>query len=170
LTEGAAHPSARASPGTLTVTDDRVFGPGGEALTRRFAQRVLWFDEVRSLALDPSRASATLTYRLVKGDQTFFMMRSADAVVGGGEELEENALPRWPTGEPVTLHRYGDVISLLEIATFADGRLIAHHPAIAGNPAIARRVENTLRRAPGVIEATATGAKTELRVRFNPAR
>jgi len=66
LTEGAAHPSARASPGTLIVTDDRVFGPGGEALTRRFVQRVLWFDEVRALALDPSRASATLTYRLVR--------------------------------------------------------------------------------------------------------
>ena len=108
MTEGAAHPSARASPGTLTVTDDRVFGPGGEALTRRFAQRVLWFDEVRSLALDPSRASATLTYRLVKGDPTFFMIRLADAVVGGGEEHEQNALPCWPAGEPVTLRRARD--------------------------------------------------------------
>ena len=167
MTERVAHPSARASPGTLTVTDDRVFGPGGEALTRRFAQRVLWFGEVRSLALDPSRASAALTYRLVKGDPTFFMIRLADAVAGGGEELEENALPRWPAGEPVTLHRYGDVISLLEITGFA-GRFVAHHPAIARDPAIARRIESTLRIAPGVIEATATSAKAELRVHFDP--
>jgi len=89
LTEGAAHPSARASPGTLIVTDDRVFGPGGEALTRRFVQRVLWFDEVRSLALDPSRASATLTYRLVKGDPAFFMICVADALIVRRADLRE---------------------------------------------------------------------------------
>jgi cation transport ATPase len=168
LTDGAGHPIAQAGPGTLVVTDDRVFGPGGEALTRRFARCVLRFGEVRSLALDPCRASATLTYHLVGGDPAVFVIRLAEAVVGGREEPEEDSLPRWPADEPVTLRRYGDVISLLELATLTGGWLIAHHPAVARDPAIARRVESTLRSATCVIEATAISANAELRVRFDP--
>src|ERR1700738_872636 len=37
LTAGAAASSAKAGPGTLAVIDDRVLGPGGEALVSRFA-------------------------------------------------------------------------------------------------------------------------------------
>ena len=49
-----ARPSVATGPNTFEITDDRVFGPGGGALARRFARRVLAFDEVRSLALDPA--------------------------------------------------------------------------------------------------------------------
>jgi cation transport ATPase len=168
LTDGAVHPTARARPGTLAVTDDRVFGPGGEALARRFARRVLWFGEVSSLALDPTRASATVNYRPANGDPVAFLTQLADAGAGAGEELDGGALPHWPDGEPVTLHRYAGIVSLLEILTFASGRLVAHHPAIARDPAMASRVENALRVVPGMIEATATSAKAELRVRFKP--
>ena len=168
MTDEAAHSVASAGPETLTVVDDRVFGSAGEALARRFARRVLRFDEVRSLALDPSRSSAAVAYHPGNGNPADLVMRLADAVTGGGEELEEAALPRWPAGQPVTLHRHGEVISLLEIRSSLAGRLLAHHPAIARDPAIARRVEDTLHVTPGVIEATAIGAKGELRVRFNP--
>ena len=64
MTTGAARPSARAHPKTFEVTDERIFGPDGEALARRFARRVLSFNEVHSLALDPTRARATLNYQL----------------------------------------------------------------------------------------------------------
>ena len=37
VTAGAAASSATAGPGSLAVIDDRVFGPGGEALVSRFA-------------------------------------------------------------------------------------------------------------------------------------
>jgi len=164
LTDGAAEPSARAGPGTLTVADERVFGPGGEALARR----VLRFGEVRSLALDPARTRATLTYRLANGDPAELVTRLAEAVADRSEELEESALPCWPEGEAVTLYRHAGVITLLEIMSFSNGRLAACHPAIARDPAVARRVENSLRLVPGVIEATATNAKAELRVRFDP--
>ena len=79
-----------------------------------------------------------------------------------------DALPRWPQGEPVTLRRYQEVISLLEILNLAGGRLHAYHPEFVHDPAIARRVEDILRGTPGVIEVAATSAKAELRVRFNP--
>jgi Cu2+-exporting ATPase len=168
LTDGTAHTVVRAGPGTLTVVDDRVFGPAGGALARRFARRVLKFDEIRSLALDPSRSSATLAYHPANGAPANLLVRLADAVVGDREGLEEVALPRWAAGQPVTLHRHGDIISLLEIASSAGGRLLAHHPAIGCDPAVARRIADTLRVAPGVIDATTISAKAELRARFNP--
>src|SRR6202022_757573 len=46
LTAGVAASSAKAGPGTLAVTEDRVFGPGGEAIARRFctARPAVWRD------------------------------------------------------------------------------------------------------------------------------
>jgi cation transport ATPase len=168
LTAGVAASSAKAGPGTLAVVDDRVFGPSGEALARCFAGRVLRFGEVRSLSLDPARATATLSYRLSDGDADAFLSRLADAVAGGDEALEEAELPLWPDGEPVTLHRHPGIVSTIEILSLANGRLDARHPAIARDPALAHRVENALRVVPGVISATATSAKAALRVRFDP--
>jgi len=163
-----ADPVVRVGPETLSVIDDRVFGPAGETLARRFARRTLRFDGVRSLVLDPSRSSATLVYRPAGDNPAEFVSRLADAVAGSGEELDMDALPHWPDGEPVTLHRQGEVVSLLEILNLANGRLLAHHPDITRDPAMAHRIENILRRAAGVIEVAVTSAKAELRVRFNP--
>jgi len=78
LTAGAAASSAKAGAGTLAVTDDRVFGPGGEALARRFARRVLQFGEIHSFSIDPARATATLSYRLADRDADGFPTRLAD--------------------------------------------------------------------------------------------
>jgi hypothetical protein len=144
LTAGAARSSVRARPGTFEVTDVRVFGPGGEALARCFARRVLRFGEVRSLYLDPARATATLSYRLADGDADAFLTRLANAVGGGDEGLDEPELPHWPDGEPVTLYRHSGVVSVFEELSIANGLLITRHPAMARNPAIACRVENAL--------------------------
>jgi Cu2+-exporting ATPase len=135
---------------------------------RRFARRVLRFGEIRSLVLDPVRSSATLAYYPANGAPAELLMRLADAVIGNGEELEEIELPLWAAGEPVILHRHRDIISLLEIANSAGGRLLAYHPTIGRDPAIARRIADTLRVVPGVTEATTISAKAELRVHFNP--
>jgi len=165
LTAGAARPSISARPGTFGVTDNRVFGPGGEALARRFAQRVLGFDEVHSLTLDPARATATLNYRLANGDADILLSRLASSVAESNAGINEIELPHWTDGEPVILYRHSSVISIFEELNIANGRVTARHPALESNPAIAHRIENALRAVPGVIEATATG---ELRVRFDP--
>jgi hypothetical protein len=165
LTIGATGPSARAGPGTIEVTDDRVFGPGGEALARRFARRVLSFAEVQSLALDPTKATATLNYRLANGDARTLLGRLARAVAEPDAGLNETELPRWTKNEPVTLYRHSGVISIFEKLNTADGYLVARHPALKLNNAIARQVENALQVVPGVIQATVTG---DLRVRFDP--
>ena len=168
MTEGVARPTAIAGRGTLTVTDDRVFGPGGGALARRFARRVLYFDEVGSLRLDTPRATATLTYRLMTGDPDSFLILLADAVAGGDHELAETALPQWSDGKPVTLHHHAGIVSTLEILGCPRGHLRARDAVMARDPAIARRVENALEVVPGVIEASTNIAKGELRVRFDP--
>ena len=164
MTIGAG-PSVRAGPGTIEVTDDLVFGPDGEALARRFARRVLSLAEVQSLALDPTKATATLNYRLARGDTRILLGRLARAVVEPDAGLNETELPRWTRGEPVTLYRHSCVISIFEELNTSDGYLVARHPALKLNDAIARQVENRLRIVPGVFEAAANG---ELRVCFDP--
>jgi len=165
LTTGAARPSVRVHPGTFEVTDDRVFGPGGEVLARRFARRVLEFDEVHSLALDPARATAIVNYRLANGDPGSFLTRLAGAVAGRAAGVKETELPHWTGGESVTLYRHSGLISIFDELKIANGYLTARHPPMKRNEAIARRVENALRVVSGVIQATAIG---ELRVRFDP--
>jgi len=165
LTAGAVRPSVRARPGTIEITDDRMFGPGSEALARRFARRVLRFAELSALALDPARTRATLSYRMTDGDTRDLLGRLADAVAGIGRELDDAELPQWPFGEPVTLYRHASIISNFKKLNVAHGQVTARHPTMERNPAIARRVENAMRVIPGVIEATAVG---ELRVRFDP--
>jgi hypothetical protein len=164
LTAGVTHPSVRARPGTFEVTDDRVFGPGGDSLARRFARRVLSFSEVHSLALDPARATASLNYRLANGDLGTFVTRLADAIAGPAAGVNEIELPHWTEGEPVALYRHASVVSIFEKLNIASGYLTAGHPAMEHNRAIAHRVENALGAVPGVIEATTTG---ELRVRYD---
>jgi cation transport ATPase len=166
LTRGATRPIARAGQGTLTVSDDRVFGPGGEALARSFAQRVLSFNDVHSLAFDPARARATLNYQLTAPDDAgSFLTRLANAVAAPSADANETELPHWPDGQPVTLYRHSDLVSIFPGLNIAKGYLTARHPAIERNDAIARRVETALRAVPGVIQAAVTG---ELRAHFDP--
>jgi Cu2+-exporting ATPase len=168
LTKKVTGSAATVGPGTLTLIDDRVFGPAGGPLARHFARRVLRFVEIRSLALDPSNSSATLAFHGANGGSADLLMRLADAVVGNVEELDEAALPRWPASETVTLYHHREVISLLEILSSRAGHLLAHHPVIGRDPTIALLVEEGLRITPGVITATAISAKAQLRVHFNP--
>jgi cation transport ATPase len=165
LIPGTTRPYARTRPGTLEITDHRVFGPGGEPLARRFARRVLQFDQVSSLALDPARATANVNYRLAAGDRGIFLTRLADAVAAPSADANETELPHWPDGQPVTLHRHSSVVSIFEELNIANGYLTARHSTIEDSHVIARRVEYALRGLPGVIQATVIG---ELRVRFDP--
>ena len=165
MTTGATRASVRARPGTFEVTDDRVFAPGGEALARRFAQRVLAFAEAQSLALDPAAATAILKYRSDGCDPGIFLSRLAGAIAAPASGVTEIALPYWTAGEPVTLYRHSSVISIFAELDIQNGHLRARDPTLESNQAIARRVENALRVVPGVINAAAT---RHLYVRFDP--
>jgi cation transport ATPase len=165
LTAEAPRPSVRTGPNSFEISDGWVFGRGGETLARRFAGRVLAFNEVRSLALDPARGTATVNYRLASSDPGMFLTRLACAVAGSAAEVKEVELPDWVIGEPITLYRHSNAASIFAELSIEKGRLAARHPTIEEDQAAARRVENALRVVPGVIHTTARG---ELRVRFDP--
>jgi hypothetical protein len=105
LIAGTTRPYARTRPGTLEITDDRVFGPGAESLARRFAQRVLAFTEIQSLALDPTRARATLNYRLATrraGCLPDPARRCRYWTHRRGEQYRVTALDRWRASHPLS--------------------------------------------------------------------
>ena len=161
-----AGPSVRIRPGAIEVTEERVFGPAAATLARRFARRILGFDEVRSLALDPARAMAVVSYRLAKGDPGIFLTRLADAVAKGtAAGVGATELPDWPDGEPVTLYRHAGVVSIFEQLHIADGKLAALHPALESNKTLAAQIENAMLIVPGVLQAN---VQKELRLRFDP--
>jgi len=102
LTAGAARPSVATGPNAFEITNDRVFGPGGEALARRFARRVLAFDEVHSLAFDPDRATATLA-RGAAGLRTSAAHARREGVelgdVGPGQRTDQRTHRGAPSGQ-----------------------------------------------------------------------
>jgi cation transport ATPase len=134
-------------------------------LARRFTGCVLSFSEVRSVALDPAKSRATLGYQLASSDPGSFLTRLASAVAAPAAGVDEGALPHWTEGEPITLYRHSNVISIFVALNIGKGHLAARHSAMERNPVLGRRVANALRVVPGVIEAAATG---DLRVRFDP--
>jgi cation transport ATPase len=164
LTAEAAPPSVRIGPNTFEITDDPVFGRG-KVLARRFAKRVLAVDDVKSLTLDPARATAIVNYRSSDRDPSVLLTWLAAAVAASAADAREVDLPDWEDGERVTLHRHSSVVSIFAELSIANGYLTARHPVLEDDRAAARRVENALRVVPGVIHAAAS---RELRVRFDP--
>jgi cation transport ATPase len=166
LTTGAVRLSVRAGAGTVQVIDDRLFAPSGASLARRFACRVFNLAEVRSLALDPARATATVNYGPTRANPGIFLRRLADAVARASPAgAKETELPHWSDGEPITLYRQGAIVSIFVELNIVRGRLTARHPALARDRAATDRVRSGLRPVPGVISADVT---TELCVRFDP--
>ena len=103
--------------------------PRRGALARRFARRVLAFDEVHWLGFDPDRATATLNFRLANGDPGMLLTRLAGAVAPCAAEVKEIELPDWTDGEPCTLYRHSSVVSIFPELSIGNGCLMARHPA-----------------------------------------
>ncbi len=77
MTELTSGLSVYSRPGMLSVTDPRLFVPGREASAVLFARRLLRFPEVRSIEIDPMRATATVRYDSSPNDQQVFVGRLA---------------------------------------------------------------------------------------------
>ncbi len=165
MTSAAAGPTVRSWPGILSVTEPRLFALGGEARAALFARRMLRFPEVQSLEIDPVRATATLRYRIPPGGPGPLVRRFA-AALRRDEALAPGSLPPWQPGETVRLRRYGRIISTLDILFLGRRRLEARHWAIGREPALAHRIEDALRRSPGVLHASVSADK--LRVALDP--
>nr|WP_294554415.1 hypothetical protein [uncultured Rhodopila sp.] len=160
-------PAAVSQPGSLTVTSPAIFSPGHEGRAGLFARRVLRVAAVRTLEIDPARATATVRYRhLLTGDDT--VVRRIARAAAQNDPLPPDALPPWRHGAPVTFHRDGDVISTLEVLLMTRRRLRLHHPVFSRDPVAARYIEDAVRILPGVQEVVLSVPAGTLDIRFDP--
>jgi cation transport ATPase len=163
LIQSAPSVSVHSRPGLLSVTDPRLFAPGQEARAASVARRLFRFAEVRSIEIDPSRATAVVRYRASYSDHQIFVCRLADALASDNEP-ESEMMPNWRPREAVKLRRHGDIITTLEILTLDKSRLEARHRAIGRERLTARRITDALRKIPGVIEAAIDTGKLSIRL------
>ena len=153
---------------SLRVADPRLFGRGSEPLARIFARRVLAFPETRALALSPDHGAASIRFeRLPEPQRRSLLLQLAAAVGGQGREIDETQLPPWREGADVTLRRYGDLVSTLEIKSESPGRLQLRHDDLGADGIVARAVEQVVRQMPGVSEAAVGRSSGILTIRFD---
>ncbi len=165
---GEALPRVKFGRNGLHIEFAGLFGPGAESQSRRFARRAFTFPEIHSLHLEPDMGKASLHYQLESGRQADFLVRLAAGIGGTAEGLDESLLPLWMRGQPVTLHRFGRYVSVFEITQAGPGRLQLRHAGLARNPALGRRLEDTVRNLVGIKQATVSGNAGKLWVCYEP--
>ena len=166
MTEPESGLSVHSRPGMLSITDSRLFARGREACAASFARRLLRISEVRSIEIDPVRATASVRYSSSPGDQQILVGRLADALTSD-DDPEFETMPKWRSEETVKLRRYGDIITTLEVLTLNKSCLETRHRAIRHDSLTARRIVNALRQIPGLLEVTFDVGK--LSMRLDPA-
>lgn len=162
MSEALETPRIRFERDTLHIEFPSLFGPGGEAQARRFVRRVFAFPQVRSVTLEPNLGRASVRYHLAETERKAFLGRLAAAIGGSEEGLDDARLPYWTAGETVALHRFGEIVSLFEIAQTGPGRLQLRHPAISRDFTLGRRLEDTVKTLADVSKATATASTGKL--------
>jgi cation transport ATPase len=167
LTASEHIPAAVSQPGSLTVTSPEIFSPGHEDRAALFARRVLRVAAVRTLEIDPARATATVRYRRLMISDDAIVRRIARAAKDN-EPLPPEALPPWRHGAPVVFYRDGDVISTLEVLLMTRRRLRLHHATFSRDPVAAQQIEDTIRLQAGVHEAVLNVPAGTLDIRFDP--
>jgi len=153
---------------SLRVEYNRLFNTSNVQLARRFARRVFGFSEVHSVSIDPQKNTVQISYQTEKPELRKFIAKLADAIGGKGSEIDDSGVPQWAADEPVTLHRFDDLVSRWQIASKSAGQVLLRHPALSYDTNFGRRAEHILRSIPGVTEVVATSTKGNLWIRFRP--
>ena len=168
MSEPAVAPNIQFGRDEVSIEFPRLFGPGGEAEARRFVRRVFAFPHVRLLSLSPGKAVVRHQLGGTEPERKAFLRDLASAIGGKEEGLDDALVPAWNPSEPTTLHRFGPVVSLFEIAQTGPSRLQLRHAAIGKDPGLGRRLEDSVKSIAGVRQATATGSTGRLWVSYEP--
>lgn len=161
-------PKIKAGPNWLRIEDRIRLGKGSVSLKRRFARRVFALPEVESLSFDPAAGSALVRFR-PGDDGKLLSLRLADAVSGRCVELDDSALPVWPTDERAELHRRNGAISCLQVIRKGPREIEFRLPGFfTDGKQAARRISSRLE-AEGAVERISLSPLTgRLRVRLKP--
>ena len=158
----AEAPQIRLDRDELCIGFEPLFGAGQEAQARSFARRAFLFPEVTSLNLKPAQSEAIVRFRVGESDRKSFVGRLAAAIGDSSDSLPDELLPSWPGRDEATLCRFGELITLFEVARTGPGRLQLRHPAIQRDPALGGRLESAVKALNGVTAATATASAGRL--------
>jgi Cu2+-exporting ATPase len=154
--------------GLVRVYDPRVFGPGGEAHRDLFLRCVLSVDSVGSVRLDSGAAAAEIrTEPECLGE---VLPQIMEALRGRGRVLASRALPlpRGARGPRFEIHRRNRRLTSWNVVEEGTGRLRLRHELLAGDHALARRVEHVLGLTRGVLSARYHRWRGCLWVHFQP--
>ncbi len=171
-TPATASPQAHVTwaDGVIVVRDEQVFGPGGERLCERFLGRVLSLEEVRSVSLDRSQATATIRHDATGQAASRFLAKLSATVRANTPLGSIPSLPRGALRETkVTIHRHRTLLSTCEVIGDQPGRLRIRHEVLRHDHLLAERARFLLSSVPGIRRVT-IGAWTEnLLIVYDPA-
>ena len=156
-----------ASASAMTVRDPRVFGPDFDELVHLFLRRIFTVSGVRAVVVD--RAGASAVIRLDPG--AGLAARLVEALRGVVEPLGRDVAPRPPFGSTAawTVHRLGDVLTTLNVASDDPNRLRLRLSDEARGGSRLVEIEAELSSLPGVTDARFHWWSNCLVIQYEPA-
>src|SRR5262249_55636685 len=130
--------------GLVRVYDPGVFSPGGEAHRDLFVRCVLSVDSVGSVRVDSGAAAVEIRTEPARLDEG--VPAVLEALRGRGMVLASRPLPlpRGARGPRFEIHRRNRRLTSWNVVEEGTGRLRLRHELLAGDHALARRVEHVL--------------------------
>jgi cation transport ATPase len=154
----------------VRIEDKDVFGIGANAAKRLFARRIFSLPEIASTVIEPSSGFALLRYQLQSSNLDSFRQKLSGALAGQHGELDDHKLPVWPISERVTLHRWNDSVSSLQIKHSGRDRLTLQHPLFKKDAhKTASRIKRALDSLPGVTAVSISRLNGDVRVHYSAA-
>ena len=169
---GDHSPGVYCSPGFVRLVDPALFDDLESDLCRHFLRLVFRIEEVRSVAIDPVRASALIEYARDRVGEDELLDRLADALRDHADldpAADAVPIPRH-VGAATTLKisRYGSILSTWEVVHELPGRLRLQNQAISADLPTAQRIARELDTVHGVESCRVSPATASFLVRHDP--
>ena len=140
--------------GVLTLRSRHLFRSARTKACQAFVTRTLLVKEITSIAIDPRRYSASISYTNHHGNRISVLRKISQALQNGHAKHDE---PRQPQvdlaqldGFPVTLSRYGAMVSTWQVAHEIPGRIRFKNPLLSRKKELCRQIERELMNTVGV--------------------
>ncbi|MDR3620101.1 MAG: hypothetical protein P4L85_12180 [Paludisphaera borealis] len=155
---------------TLTLRDEDLFGMRASALSEQFLRRVFHVEDVRSVEVDRSQATALVHYKRGRSGAVDMLQRVATAIRSAATESTLDLIAPDPSSPKWTLHRCHDLISSWEVASERPGLARLRHAAMSADPAFAARIAHQAERLQGVLHIRRGLLTDDLTIRFDPSQ
>jgi cation transport ATPase len=140
----------------------------------RFVERVFRLEEVRSISVDRSQATAVVRSGKNAPNPAAFLRRLSLAIQDDESKEGRIGAPTGPLPRGVrearwTIHRHEGILSTVEVLTDRPGWLRIRHETLRRDLSLARKAESLLATVPGVKQAILGGWSGSLMIQYNAA-